>query len=104
MPIAACIGIYSAPDDSTEEGKKKMKEYDRMCALMMAFGAGALLFAVTVELYGHALHQVDQGKLGLDEMFTIIFGALCGGAFYLTISQWLDNYLCEEKPIQETMV
>jgi len=61
---------------------------------MMAFGAGALLFAVATELYGHALHQVDVGTMGLDAFFTIIFGALIGGAFYLTANQALDNYLC----------
>merc|ERR1719181_1711816 len=60
---------------------------------MMAFGAGALLFAVTVELYGHALMEVAAGKTGVMEMFTTIFGALLGAAFYLTINRWLEEYL-----------
>jgi len=82
LPIGACLGIYFSPVK------------DKVCALMMAFGAGALLFAVTVELYGHALHQVASGHLGLHEMFTTIICALLGGAFYLSINQWLDDYLC----------
>jgi len=96
MPIAAWIGVSSAPEDNDETPRENKQEFEQLCALMMAFGAGALLFAVTVELYGHALHQVDEGTLGLDEMFTIIFGALCGGAFYLTVSRWLDKYLSGE--------
>jgi hypothetical protein len=58
---------------------------------MMAFGAGALLFAVTVELYAHALREVEKGRMGVLDMFVIIFGALCGAAFYLTANQWLKE-------------
>lgn len=85
LPLAAWLGTMLAPVS------------DRTCALMMAFGAGALLFAVTVELYGHALHQVALGDLGLFEMFTTIGGALLGGAFYLTINKWLEDYLMSEE-------
>lgn len=98
LPIAAVLGVVVSPDrdDESEEGKAKVSRFDKQCGLMMAFGAGALLFAVTVELYGHALHEVESGHLGIGEMFTIIFGALCGGGFYLTINQWLDDYLNHE--------
>jgi len=84
LPIGAALGIIFSPVPP------------KFCALMMAFGAGALLFAVTVELYGHALMEVAHGRLGLVEMFTTIGGALIGAAFYLTINQWLERYLCEE--------
>merc|ERR1712224_938394 len=73
----------------------------KICALMMAFGAGALLFAVTVELYGHALREVEQGRLGVLEMFTIIFGALVGAAFYLTTNQWLKEAFPEPEDDEE---
>jgi len=108
LPIAACLGIMVSPVDDEESDEEpgwrqkirfnhaNREGFDKVCALMMAFGAGALLFAVATELYGHALHQVDVGGMGLDEMFTIIFGALVGGAFYLTVNQALDNYLCSE--------
>lgn len=98
LPLAAGLGIFCSPDDEDRSpaGKQKNEFFDKICALMMAFGAGALLFAVATELYGHALHQLDIGALGLDEMFTIIFGAMCGGAFYLTVNQALDQYLCDE--------
>jgi len=61
--------------------------------MMLAFGAGALLFAVTVELYGHALMQVHTGHIGMIEMFTTILGALIGSALYLIINKWLERYL-----------
>jgi len=108
LPIAACLGILVSPADDEESDeepawKQKIRfkhadreAFDKICALMMAFGAGALLFAVATELYGHALHQVDVGSMGLDAFFTIIFGAIIGGAFYLTANQFLDNYLCSE--------
>jgi len=81
LPIGSGLGIVLSPVS------------EKVCALMMAFGAGALLFAVTVELYGHALREVAVGRLGLLEMFTTIFGALAGAAFYLTINKWLEEYL-----------
>lgn len=84
LPIGSYLGINFSPVS------------DLTCALMMAFGAGALLFAVTVELYGHALHEVSMGRLGLAEMFTTICGALCGAAFYLTINRWLEEYLMHD--------
>jgi zinc transporter ZupT len=80
LPIGACLGILLSPVPP------------KLCALMMAFGAGALLFAVTVELYGHALREVEKGRLGLIEMFTTIFGALVGAAFYLVINHWLEEH------------
>lgn len=84
MPLGAWLGVVLAPVRA------------ETCALMMAFGAGALLFAVTVELYGHALAQVAEGDLGLMEIFTTIFGAFVGCAFYLTINQWLDDYMMHQ--------
>lgn len=84
LPIGSWLGVFFSPVK------------DKTCALMMAFGAGALLFAVTVELYGHALHEVAAGRTGLGEMFTTICGALMGAAFYLTINQWLEDYLMND--------
>lgn len=81
LPIGSAMGIYFSPVS------------DKVCAMMMAFGAGALLFAVTVELYGHALAELIAGRAGLIEMFTTIIGAIAGAAFYLWINRWLEEYL-----------
>jgi len=89
LPIGAWLGIMLSPVN------------DKTVSLTMAFGAGALLFAVTVELYGHALREVAKGRLGLLEMFTTIFGALAGAALYLTINKWLDDYMNEVTESEE---
>lgn len=81
LPLGAWLGIVFSPVAEKTTG------------MMMAFGAGALLFAVTVELYGHALKEVDSGKIGLIEMFTTIGGALAGAALYLVINRWLEEHL-----------
>jgi len=85
LPFGAWLGVQLSPVS------------DKICALMMAFGAGALLFAVTVELYGHLLHECAKGRVGMPEIYTTIFGALCGAAFYLTINQWLEEYLMSDE-------
>jgi zinc transporter ZupT len=59
----------------------------------MALGAGALLFAVTVELYGHALRELETGRAGLLEMLATVGGALVGAVFYLAVNRWLENIL-----------
>jgi hypothetical protein len=71
---------------------------DLSCSAMMSFGAGALLFAVTIELYAHALHQLRSGHiLFYTEMLVIILAAVTGAAFYLYINQMLEDYLMSEE-------
>jgi zinc transporter ZupT len=64
---------------------------------MMAFGAGALLFAVTIELYAHALHELRTGHIGFfTEMCVILLAALCGAMFYLFANRHLEEYMLGE--------
>merc|ERR1719453_1934245 len=77
LPIGAYMGQYLSP----------VKDY--IVAAIVAFGAGALLFAVTVELYGHALHEVAHGSLGYTEMVTTVACALLGALLYL----WLNKVM-----------
>jgi zinc transporter ZupT len=91
LPLASWLGITFSP------------VRNETCALMMAFGAGALLFAVTVELYGHALREVATSQLSLTEFFVIICGAYLGGAFYLTINGWLEDYCKEDIELTTSM-
>jgi len=92
LPLASWLGIKLAPVS------------DKTCSMMMAFGAGALLFAVTVELFAHSLHHVKIGRMGLHEMMITIAGAFLGASFYLWINQWLEDYLMhnQEHEIEET--
>jgi len=67
---------------------------------MMAFGAGSLLFAVTVELYGHALRELqDNPHMTKGEMMVICVGAICGAMIYLYINRWLEDVLVEDTEV-----
>jgi len=76
FPIGAILGIFASPvNDST-------------CAGMLAFGAGALLFAVTVELYGEALRELaETNGEHKEELFIVIVGAGIGALFFLQLNK-----------------
>jgi hypothetical protein len=82
LPIGAAIGIMAHPVK------------DEVVSMLLAIGAGALLFAVTVELYGHALHEMKRGRMAFwSEMLFIILGALIGSWFYTVTNDWLEKRL-----------
>lgn len=81
LPFGAVMGIWFSP------------VRDEACAAWMALGAGSLLFAVTVELYGHALRELELGRAGLLEMFATVVGALLGALFYLWVNRLLEEMM-----------
>lgn len=81
LPLGAMLGVQLSPVD------------DRVCAAMMAFGAGALLFAVTIELYGHALGELQRGGMGMLQLVATISFALVGALFYLFMNRALEHWL-----------
>jgi len=81
LPIGAVLGQWLSPVS------------DDKVAAVVAFGAGALLFAVTVELYGHALHEVAMGSLGYTEMFTTVGCALLGALLYLYLNKQMEEWM-----------
>jgi len=81
LPIGALLGQYFSPVS------------DHTVAAIVAFGAGALLFAVTVELYGHALHEVAHGTLGYTEMITTVCCALLGALMYLWLNKKMEAWV-----------
>lgn len=58
-------------------------------ASFVAFGAGALLFAVTVEIYGHILADFHSGKSGSSLMWCTIAATFVGAASYLYLNRWM---------------
>lgn len=62
-------------------------------ALIVAFGAGCLLFAVTVELYGESLTELGHHGYvhGVSEIGCMVAGALLGAALYILVAKWLDR-------------
>lgn len=76
LPIGAAIGILTKPTK-------------RVTSSLMAFGGGALLFALTIELFGHSLHASEEH---LDRMITgvTIIGALFGGVLFELLNRALN--------------
>jgi len=79
LPLGALLGVKFSP------------VADRDVAAMMAFGAGCLLFAVTVELYAHALAELEHGRIGYPEMVCQTSAALLGAYFYVWTNRWLTE-------------
>lgn len=84
LPVGAYLGQRMSPVK------------DDVVAALVAFGAGALLFAVTVELYGHALHEVAHGKMGYAELGATITCALLGALLYLYLNKMMEEWMDAE--------
>jgi zinc transporter ZupT len=76
LPIGAILGVAMSP----------IPIYP--CAMIMAFGAGALIFAVSTEMYAEALRQVelDPGEEALWEIAASMLCALIGAAGFTLIN------------------
>lgn len=74
--IGAAIGLWLRP------GRK-------INAVFMSFGAGALLFALTIELFGHVPHHVEEHGMG--SLFAAIVGAVAGGILFDFLNSMLNN-------------
>ena len=76
LPVGALLGLLLKP------GK-------RITSVLMAFGAGALLFALTIELFSEMLHYSSQH--GNQFILVAIVGAVLGGLFFDVLNQLLNN-------------
>ena len=76
LPLGALLGLLWRPGARTSSA-------------FMAFGAGALLFALSIELLGHVPHFVDEH--GPAALAVAILGALAGGALFDVLNQLLNN-------------
>ena len=76
LPLGAFLGVWLNP-------KKKVN------SVCMAFGAGALLFALTIELFGHVPHHVEEH--GNSALFVTIAGALVGGLLFDLLNSILSD-------------
>ncbi|ELR13566.1 uncharacterized protein ACA1_358640 [Acanthamoeba castellanii str. Neff] len=62
----------------------------KLRAVAMGFGGGALLFALTLSLFGEVLFHID--KYGHGPMLVMLFCALAGGMIFLAL-----DFLIEER-------
>ena len=56
---------------------------------ILAFGGGALIEALSIELFGHILHLQEAGG-GLQVVAVAAGGGLFGGCFFTVIGKWLN--------------
>jgi len=76
LPLGAWIGLMLRP------GRK-------VTSALMAFGAGSLLFALTIELFAKTLHQVAEH--GNRTVLLTMAGAVAGGLLFDLLNQILNN-------------
>ncbi len=77
LPIGAFLGMWLRP------GRK-------VNSVFMAFGGGALLFALTIELFGHVPHHVELHGSGI--IWVVFAGAVAGGMLFSGMNAILNNY------------
>lgn len=81
LPLGALIGLWTKPSS-------------KITSALMAFGAGALLFALTTELFGHALHMAsDHHGVIIDPWIIIVMmiAAAAGGLLFQVLNHILNN-------------
>ncbi|MEX2523370.1 MAG: cyclic nucleotide-binding domain-containing protein [Gammaproteobacteria bacterium] len=77
LPIGAFLGLWLRP-------RRKIN------SIFMAFGGGALLFALTIELFGHVPHHVESH--GPAVIWVVFISAIVGGATFSGLNGILNNY------------
>lgn len=77
LPIGAWLGLWTRPS-------KKIN------SIFMAFGGGALLFALTIELFGHVPHHVESH--GSTVIWVVFASAILGGVTFSGLNAILNNY------------
>jgi zinc transporter ZupT len=99
LPVGAVLGVVVTPapgssDKSSEDRLQKELQRKDFVGACMAFGAGSLLFAVTVELYGKQLRRLDNHGYVHHVLGMIIttVAAVLGGVLYTYTNRWLCNY------------
>ncbi|MCP4408188.1 MAG: cyclic nucleotide-binding domain-containing protein [Gammaproteobacteria bacterium] len=76
LPLGAVLGLWFQP-------RRKIN------SAFMAFGAGALLFALTIELFGHVPHYVQEH--GMTSLLATFIGAISGGLLFDSLNNMLNN-------------
>ena len=76
LPLGALLGLLTHPSR-------------KVTSALMAFGAGALLFALTIELFSESLHHAAE--YGDKIIYITIAGALAGGLLFDLLNQILNR-------------
>lgn len=81
LPLGAMIGLWTRPTR-------------RVASSAMAFGGGALLFALSIELFGHVLHKAGDGHGHITKpgpVMAAIVAAAVGGLLFNAMNSVLEG-------------
>jgi len=78
LPLGCALGLWK------DLGSKA-------CALMMAFGGGSLLFALTLELFAEAIHDHDP-EHHYDILMVMAPCAIGGGLLFFTLDHFIAHW------------
>mmetsp|Transcript_107655 Transcript_107655/g.303236 ORF Transcript_107655/g.303236 Transcript_107655/m.303236 type:complete len:364 (-) Transcript_107655:128-1219(-) len=103
LPLGACLGILVTPRSGFEQpSRQKASQYGelrkRFVGGCLAFGAGSLLFAVTVELYGKQMRTLENhGYVHHMVGITVTsLAAILGGVIYTYTNRWLCDIVTDK--------
>jgi len=108
FPIGAAWGVWSSSSAATAASGAKLEastvEDSRWSAGTLAFGAGCLLFAVTVEIYGQAVADMEQvGYMKeIPYISTTIMSAMLGAWAYIVANRWVVRVVSEGFDAQQS--
>lgn len=77
LPLGACVGLLSSPVSQTN------------IAACMAFGAGALIFAIAIELYGTSVAEMRSGEAARYELALQSVATIIGAIIYVAMDRFL---------------
>jgi zinc transporter ZupT len=77
LPLGATVGLLASPISQ------------RTVAACMAFGAGALIFAIAIELYGEAVTDLRLGNQGRFELIGLALSTVVGALIYTAIDRFI---------------
>lgn len=102
LPLGAACGIWMTSADTGGDQSERIEADNvrrAIVAYSLAFGAGALLFAVTVELYGEAMRELEEDGYinGSIEVLVMVASAMLGAFIYTFLNRWLENFLLEDE-------
>eukprot|EP00928_Gymnodinium_smaydae_P033702 TRINITY_DN2406_c0_g3_i1.p1 TRINITY_DN2406_c0_g3~~TRINITY_DN2406_c0_g3_i1.p1 ORF type:complete len:458 (-),score=59.14 TRINITY_DN2406_c0_g3_i1:29-1351(-) len=104
LPLGALLGVYLTPSEDCPDAGEKMELVHNVASGFLAFGAGSLLFAVTVELYGGALLSMEDAEkrgagiqwLPVDVMAGTATASVVGAFSYIWANRKLKEFLRAE--------
>lgn len=80
LPIGAYLGIALAP------------VRQKLCAQVLAFGAGSLTFAVCVEIYAEGIREYAEGETNLVQALAAVVAGVFGALFFLNVERLLSGH------------